>query len=74
MYCHLGQGGALFGLLLAAMENAGSWAELPKLWPLTREALFEVSGGQVTLTFPSYALVSVLLSVCHWSQATTAQT
>lgn len=74
MCCHRCQGGPLSGLLPAAMENAGPWAGLPRRWPLTRGAPFDVSGGQVTLTVSSYAVVSVISSVCHWSQATTAQT
>lgn len=60
MCWHRGQGGPLSGLLQAAMEKAGPRAGLPRRWPWTRGAPFDVSGGQVTLTFSSYAAVSVI--------------
>lgn len=73
MCCPLCLRGPLSGLLLAAVDNAGSWAGLPRLWILIREAPFDVSGERVTLTFSSYAVGSVILSVCHWILAITAQ-
>lgn len=45
------------------MENVGPLAGLPKRWPLTRGAPFDVSGGQVTLTVSSYAVMSVIFSL-----------
>lgn len=60
MCWHRCQGGPLSGLLQATMEKAGPRAERPRHWPRTRGAPFDVSGGQVTLTFSSYAAVSVI--------------